>query len=214
MPHHRFITRWITAISLVATFGLIAGQALSAPLTSMSDVMSRQKIGVASNHTVTFTTPAGVDASSDTITLNFTGFTLGSVAFSDIDLTHGPSTGLETSETLVAAAAAGTWGASVVGTIITLTPPTDAAAGEIAANDKVIITIGTNASGGAIQITNPSSAGAYAVTLAGNFGDTGGIGVPIVVDDQVAVTATVLPPSSTPPIFRRAAVRRKTRLRP
>lgn len=202
MTQSKFFTRRLkAALALLAVFALVAGPVKAAPLTSMSDVMNRQKIGVASNHTITFTTPTGVDALSDTITLDFTGFTLGSVAFGDIDLTHGPSTGAETSETLAAAAAAGTWGISAAGVVITLTPPTDAAAGEIAANDIVIVTIGTNASGGANQITNPASAGAYAVRLAGNFGDTGGIGAPIQADDQVAVTATVLPPSSTPPIF-------------
>ncbi|HWQ99984.1 MAG TPA: carboxypeptidase regulatory-like domain-containing protein, partial [Candidatus Methylomirabilis sp.] len=180
-----------TAIALIVAFGFVALQARAASLTARSDSMSRAKISTASNHTIRFTTPTGVDAAGDTITIDFPGFSLGSVVFGDIDFTHGPTTGSETDETLAAAAAAGVWGVSISGTTITFTPPTDAAVGEIAAGDRVIATIGTDAVGGVNQITNPGTSGAYTLTVAGSFDDTGGIGVPILDDDQVTVTATV-----------------------
>jgi hypothetical protein len=77
---------------------------------------------------------------------------------------------------------------------ITLTAPTNAASGEIAANACVRIKIGTNATTGTTgdqQITNPSTAGQYLIAIAGAFGDSGDIAVTILSDDQVSVTASV-----------------------
>ncbi|OGL78486.1 hypothetical protein A3E39_00570 [Candidatus Uhrbacteria bacterium RIFCSPHIGHO2_12_FULL_60_25] len=201
---NRHSQTWLsrTAIFLIVVLSLYASGAQAATLTSLSDTMSREKVSTASNHTIRFRTPTGVDAPADTITVDFPSFALGLVAFGDLDLTHGAVTGAETSEALAAAAAAGTWGVSIAGTTITLTSPTDAALGEITANDFVIVTVGTNAAGGVNQIMNPAASGAYTISIAGSFGDTGGIGVPILDDDQIAVTATVAATttSSTPPV--------------
>jgi len=179
-----------------ACFMMISGLLLlnyakiqAASLTSVTDTMSRQKVSTLSNHVVKFTTPTGAGDTTDTITVTFpAGFTIGSVAFGDMTLTHGATTGLETTETLAAAASATDWGASFTGQVLTLTHPTNGANGDIAASDKVILTIG-----GTNKITNPGSAGSYTVTLGGTFGDTGSLAVAIATQDQVTATGNVDP---------------------
>jgi len=168
----------------------------AAALTSVEDVMSDQLVGAVSDHQIRFVTPTGVDASSDTIQLTFEAdFSLGSVDFSDIDLLHGPVTGLETDETLAATAAAGTWGVSASGQDITFTAPTDAALGEISASDIVTIRIGTGATGGVNQITNPTVNGIYHINITGTFGDAGGVTLSLLDTHSVSFSATVAPPT-------------------
>jgi hypothetical protein len=173
-----------------------------APLTPISaatllgrrDVMSRQSPGQGANHEIRFITPTGVDASSDTITIDFPGgFVLSGIGFGDVDLYHGPVTGFETFETIAAAPAAGVWGASVSGNQLTLTAPTDAVGGEISASDIVFVRIGTNAAGGTNQIINPSatSGGTKTISIGGTFGDVGGIDVFVGPNDTISVSATV-----------------------
>lgn len=182
--------------SLILFFALSVGTAHAAALTGLEDVMNNQLSSNVSDHQIRFTTPTGVDASGDTITITFQStFALGSVDFSDIDLFHGPVTGLETSETLAAAPAAGVWGVSIASRTITFTAPTDAAAGEITGGDIVTVRIGTNAVGGTDQITNPTSNGNYQINIAGTFGDVGGITVNIFDTHAVSFSAVV----GTPP---------------
>jgi hypothetical protein len=182
--------------------------ALAASLLNKSDAMSSLKVNTASNHTIIFRTPTGVDSPSDTITIEFdkpgTAFTIpGSLDYTDIDLdvsaggqTSCTGVSFGTSKTLAATAAANTWGVSVNNTtdIITFTAPTNATTGEIPANACVRIKIGTNATTGGTgdqQITNPSSSGEYLIGIAGAFGDSGDIAVNIITDDQVQVSASV-----------------------
>ncbi|MCI0479953.1 fibronectin type III domain-containing protein, partial [Candidatus Uhrbacteria bacterium] len=80
---------------------------------------------------------------------------------------------------------------------ITFTAPTDAAPGEVSANDFVVVRIGTNASGGANRIVNPTTAQLAQVLLGGTFQDTALMGIPIVANDSVTVSATVFS-TSTP----------------
>lgn len=172
--------------------------AFAAALTGLGDTMSRQQVSQLSNHEIRFTTPTGADAPTDTIQVSFQiGFDLGTVGFADIDLFHGAVTGLETSETLAASAAAGVWGVSIGTRVITFTAPTDAVVGEIAAGNKVVIRIGTGAVGGVSQITNPGAADKYTISISGTFGDTGSMLVPIVATDSAVVTAVV--PAAVPP---------------
>jgi len=185
--------------SAIATFLLacltVPVQALALTATPAAYSFSRHAISTAANHEFRFVTPTGVDAAADTISLSYAGgYVFGSVAFGDVDFLHGPTTGLETNETLAASPAAGTWGVAFTSSTITFTAPTDAAAGEIAINDIVTIRIGTNAAGGVNQITNPSIAQVTQIVLGGTFGDSNTIGVPIIDDDTVSVTATVAAP--------------------
>ena len=188
----------VTAVVFVVAFSVRASLINQATYT-----LTRHKISTLADHEASFQTPSGVDSSADTITLTYpAGFSFGSVGVGDIDLFHGPTTGLETNETLAASASGGVWGVNISGSIITFTAPTDSAGGEIAINDFVLIRIGANASGGTNQITNPASAQQAQIVLGGTFGDTGTMTVPIVGDDQVIVSATVVggvPPVVPPP---------------
>jgi hypothetical protein len=167
--------------------------AQAANLTALSDTLSTEKASTASNHTIRFTTPTGAGDVGDTITIVFpAGFTIGSVDYTDIDLSHGASTGYETEETLAATADGTSWGASFASQTLTLTHPTNASNGDITSNDKVIVEIGLNASGGNAQITNPT-AGTHVLVIDGTFGDDGQIAVAIITDDQVVVSVTVDP---------------------
>ena len=155
--------------------------AQAAAITSASDKMSRVKASTLANHDIQFTSPTGAAAAS-TITVTFpAGFTMGSVAFGDMDLLDD---GVDI--TLAAVCATTTWGAALTGQVITFTSCT----GTIAAASVIRIKIGTNAAGGVNQITNPA-AGSYAISIGGTFGDSGNITVQILADDQVAVSATV-----------------------
>ncbi|MBE7525257.1 hypothetical protein HS096_02615 [candidate division WWE3 bacterium] len=190
------LARFMVA-ALAAGFFIYGSLAIAAPLVQVSDTISDALASNPSNHTISFITPTGVDASSDTITATFaTGFDLSSILVGDIDLSHGTGTGFETSETLAGAAGAGVWGVGISGQVITFTAPTDAAGGEIVASSTVKILIGTNAAGGVNRIVNPTSTGSYQISIAGTFGDTGEAGVAIVDSDQVSVTAEVQAPAA------------------
>ncbi len=168
----------------------------AAALTDLSDTMSRLEKGIASDHSIKFTTPTGAGDSGDTITVTMpAGFTIGTVDFTDIDLSHGAA-GTETDETLAAAADATSWGAVFAAQVLTLTHPTNGVNGDIAATDIVIVEIGLNATFGVAgdqQITNQAAANNYTITIGGTFGDTGQIGIVIIDDDQFTVTGTTDP---------------------
>ena len=199
-----YITSLYLVFALVLMFagGVLPQIAYAAALLNKSDTMSSQKVSTASDHTIVFRTPTGVDASTDTITITIpSGFTTSSFDFADVDLAHSAGSQsnctaptYSTDETLAASASGTAWGAALSGSVLTLTPETDATTGEIATNACVRIKIGTNATTGATgdtQITNHASAASYTISIAGVFGDTGDIVINILTDDQVAVSATV-----------------------
>lgn len=188
----------VRACSLIGFACFFAVQVVSAAaLTSVSDEMSRQRIAVESNHEFFFKTPSGVDAPGDTITVTFAaGFDLSGLGFGDVDFFHGPLTGLEVEEVLGAVAAGGVWGVTIAGQTLTLTPPTDAALGEIGAGDSIVLRIGTNAVGGLGQIDNPGSVGRHQITIGGLFGDSSALVIPIVANDSMDISATVTGPPS------------------
>lgn len=190
--------RTVFAVALLFAVSIPSG-VFSSTATPASYSLSRHGISALADHQFRFVTPTGVDAPTDTISIDYQGaFSFGSVGVSDIDFLHGPTTGLETNETLASSPAAGVWGVSVGTSTIVFTAPTDAAAGEITAGDIVTIRIGTNATGGTNQITNPSTAQVVQILLAGTFGDVQTVGVPIIADDSVSVTATVAASTTTP----------------
>jgi hypothetical protein len=205
-------------IMAVAVF-LLSLAARAATVTGYSDIMSRLKVSTASNHEIKFVTPTGVQTSTDTITVTFqSDFSLSAIGFDDVDFavdtdgTPGDCAGTFTEKTIAAAAGSSpTWGASVSGQVLTLTPPTDAASGEIAAASCVRLRIGTNAtvgSAGNSQIVNPSTAVNHTIIVGGGFGDSGTAFAFINDDDQVTVTAAVgggggggPPPPPNPPVI-------------
>ncbi len=156
--------------------------AQAANLTSITDTLSDSDVSVVSNHTILFTVPTsspGV-AAGQTITVTFpVGFNMGSVAFGDVDFSINGA-----NQTLAAAPSGATWGAAVAGQVLTLTSGT----GVVTATQVVEIKIGTNATGGTNQITNPT-AGSYEIVVTAGSADTGRTRVYII--DNVVVTAIV-----------------------
>ena len=162
-------------------------------LTALSDTMSRladsTPTAVYSDHTIKFTTPTGVGAGGD-IDITFpSGFTIGSVDVTDIDVSWGASTGYENELDLAGTCSGATWGAAFSSQILTITSCT----GTITSTNKVIVEIGLNATSGDQQIQNHATAATYVITIAGTFGDTGKIAIVILTDDQVQLTAAVDP---------------------
>jgi hypothetical protein len=166
-------------------------------LTSLRDILSTLKASTAANHEIYFVSPSGVALNSN-VTLTFpAGFTIGSVAFGDIDVAIGSSGTCEsatyTEATVAASPAASTWGAAFSGQVLTLSAPSSGGA-TLPAGRCLRIRIGTNAStggAGANQIVNQSTPALYAIAIAGGFGDTGDISFPILSNDQVSVSASV-----------------------
>jgi hypothetical protein len=184
----------VLIISLLVFFVVPISPARAANVTGLSDTLDTLVQNVAANHTILFVTPTGVESSTDTITIDFTDLGMGSVAFGDIDLAEdddGNCDGPWTDKTLAATAAAGTWGAAIASSVLTLTAPTDAASGEITAGRCVQIQIGTNAAGGSNQFTNPNNTNTHVFAIAGTFGDSGKFALDFVADDSVLVTGVV-----------------------
>ncbi|MEI6511463.1 MAG: fibronectin type III domain-containing protein [Candidatus Uhrbacteria bacterium] len=66
--------------------------------------------------------------------------------------------------------------------------------GAIAAASEITVKIGTNATAsgiGANQVANPATAGTYYLSIAGTFGDSGSIALPMLETGSVGVTGTV-----------------------
>jgi hypothetical protein len=139
----------------------------AAPLSLLSDTMTRLKISQTSDHTIKLTTPSGI-TTGQTVTLTFpsTSFTMG-----------GTLTGVTINGSAVTSA---TWSAPTL--TITASGTSTVAPGGVA---TIVI---PNA-----QITNPSTEGTYIIEIGGTFGDTGRIAVAIITDDQIPVTAAVNP---------------------
>ncbi len=208
MKKIEIITSLSIILSLIAILVVPSLQIVNAAsITSHKDTLSRLKASTAANHEWQFVSPTGVDATTDNIVFEFdvsgTAFNLGSIALGDIDLledtdaTPGNCQGTLTQEVLVSTDTAATneWLVTINTTADTITVGPAASndtGATIAANACVILRVGTNASGGTNQITNPT-AGTYRMGISGTFGDTGETSVTIISDDQVAATATVDP---------------------
>lgn len=179
-----------TLLSLLAFFSPTIASAAS--LTAISDTVSRLKASTASDHTIKYTTPTGV-AAGQTMTLVFpSGFTIGTVDNTDIDVSWGPSTGAENELTLAATPTGATWGAAFSSQTLTVT----SGSGAITAASKVIIEIGTNATAGTTgdqQITNHATPATYTVSLTVGPSDSGKLAIVVLSNDQFTVSATVDP---------------------
>ncbi len=157
----------------------------AASITSASDTLSNSAPSASANHTVAFTSPTGMVASS-TITITFPGtFTLpGGLDIEDVDIT---ASGTE--QTVASVAASGVWGAYFSGQVLTLTSPTNVPQ---ASSTPFSIEIGTNATfglSGNTQIVNPTATTSHAIDIAGSMPDSGQVRVAII--DQVTVSASV-----------------------
>lgn len=180
------------------------GTADASPVQRMTDVMTRVSVDTFADHTITFVSPSGIDAPTDSISVTFASqFTMGAFTVANVDFAvddDSACNGPWTDKTLAASAAADVWGVAQAGNTLTFTPPTNAALGEVAANRCVRVKLGANATvgaAGATQLKNPGVANAYRIDIAGGFGDSGFFWVSVIQQDFVQVTATV--PSPTPP---------------
>ncbi|MDP2656567.1 MAG: hypothetical protein Q8P11_03335 [bacterium] len=191
---HSIVSRYFVGAVLVLLVLFVSPHLLFASsLTSMSDTLSTQKASTVANHRVAFTSPSGV--SSGTITVDFSNAvsSTGSVDFTDIDLSYG-TLGTETEATLATSAAAATWGASLSSSILTLTYPTSGGTA-IASGDKVVIEVGTNASGGVNQMTNTTAGSSKVLTIT-TASDSGKLAIAIVDASSVTVTNNIDVPSA------------------
>lgn len=168
----RFSIQYAAIFSVVLTvvFSPVVADGLS--LTDTSATFERQEINELSNHEFAFTTPSGINI-GETVRLiypfDFGG--IASITDSDISITSGGIVVPGTSWSSVS-------NASEI--IITFTSAI------AAASDMIFVIGGTN------QISNPSTAGSYAVDIQGTFADSGFSLVPILSDDQVHVSAKVV----------------------
>ncbi|MEK7588999.1 MAG: hypothetical protein AAB438_04270 [Patescibacteria group bacterium] len=166
--------------------------AMAGNITTVSDVMTREKTSTASNHTIQFIVPLG-SSGGEEISLTFpAGFTMNSIDYLDVDVAVSAAGSCATFSdlTLAGIAAGATWGVALSGQVLTLT----SASGTISAGRCVQFEIGTNATTGGTgdtQITNPASVNTYAIAIATTEGDSGNVTVAIIDDDQVNVTASV-----------------------
>lgn len=204
-PHLSFaaksmiLTIRLLMLILVVSYGFAyaqANQAQAASLSTLSDNLSRLAASTLSDHTIQFITPSGVTALSQTVTINFNSFTsVTNVTPTDVKINVSSSTSCTSFSARTDASSAGSniWGVGTSGTTLTLTAPSSGTIGTsgVPVGNCLQVLVGSNA-GGTTRITNPA-AGAATITIGGTFGDTGTIAVPIISNDQVALSATVNP---------------------
>jgi hypothetical protein len=201
---HKLIIAVITILVLTSFF-TIYDFSQAGSLFQVSDVMSRMKIGVPSNHTISFRLTLATNVTqSETITIAFSsGFAadLNGIDCGDIDLLDD---GVQ--ENLSAAAAgckanATEWGAFVSDGTLTLTAPS-ADGTYIDGSSDVIVKIGNHTTEGGTgnkQIINPSTPGNYLIIIGGTFGGAKTIAIAIADSEQVSVLAEVPDLGQPPP---------------
>ena len=186
-----FINLVIVGVVLSASFVEVQ-LGYAAAMTTLSDTQSSLKVSTLSDHTIQFVTPTGISAGGS-IAITFpSGYATGTFAIANFDF--GTSTSATCSgflqEPISTSASGATWGILQATSTITIVSGT----ATIPANRCLQLKIGSNAitaASGTSQITNPSSPGAYSITIAASNGDTGTITQNIITDDTVSVSATV-----------------------
>lgn len=161
----------ISSVSLLAA--MIPSAAFAGTLTDVTYTLHNQKISVGTVHEIRFTAESPV-LSGGTITVTLpAGFTISGLDKTNSEITVS-GTGSGTTLTSVSAS----------GQVITAMTATD----DIDADDDVTLRLGTNDT----EITNPSSAGSYPITIQTSGGDSVGVSVAIINDGDVAVSASVI----------------------
>ncbi len=168
--------------------------AAAATVTDIYDQPSSLVISAASNHKFVFV-PASNISGASTLTFTFASqFTTSSITEDDVDIAD------DGVDLTTASNCAGAEQASVVMASNVLTITICAGnGGDIALGSSVVVEVGTNASAsgsGTHQITNPSAAATYYITLGGTFGDSGSIPLPFVTSDTGGVSGTIVAPSN------------------
>ncbi len=178
--------------AVVFSFILQIQTVYAASLSSLSDTQSTLKISQLSDHTIQFVTPTGISA-GQSISITFpSGYATGTFNVNNFDLATSTSATCSgfADALLVSGAASGiSWGVTQATGTIYITSGTAV----IPANRCVQIQIGSNSwyqASGTAQITNPSSANTYAISLVAGS-DNGTITQNIITDDTVVISATV-----------------------
>lgn len=179
----------VTRVAVVLTTILVAFPAWAATVSSASDTPTTLETSGAGDHTVVFTTPSDINE-GETVTIGFaSAFGTSAITEDDVDVLD------DGVDLTTAADCSGAEEASVAMAADTLTITICAGDGGTIANGSVVtVKVGANASAsgtGSNQVVNPSAAGTYYLSIAGTFGDSGSIALPIVANDTVSVTATI-----------------------
>ncbi len=181
----------LTGAILFVSFAKIQ-MVFAAALTTLSDTQSSLKVSTLSDHTIQFVTPSGISAGQG-ISITFpSGYATGTFNVNNFDLatsTSATCSGFVDAQLTSGAASGLNWGVTQATATVYILSGT----ATIPANRCVQIRIGSNAifqASGTAQITNPSSANTYAISLISNS-DTGSITENIVTDDTVSMTGLV-----------------------
>lgn len=174
----------VALVLWTAGFSAFIQSAEASNVTQFSDLLTDSAPTEASNHTITFTIPNGMQI-GETLIITMPGgsFVFDNIILDDIDIATNT-----VDATLALSAGAGIWGVGTTSTQMTFTTPTDIG---VVSGTVIEVQIGTNATFGPTginQITNPA-AGSYEITVTGTMQDDGRTRVAIV--DNVLVTADV-----------------------
>ena len=171
---------------------VVPDYSVGADIEMSQDSISKLSEYSYADHDIKFTSPSGATETTDQIEISLpSGFDLSQIGATDINLSHGPSTGLETPESLSESISETEWSVALSGQKITFShPSTDVA--NINPGDIITILIGKNTLAGTNQIKN-GGAGNYLVIVGGSFGDNGQIPIVILSDDQLYADADILP---------------------
>jgi len=181
-------------------------------LSRVSDIMTRLRTDTPADHTIQFTAVSGVGFpnTGDTITISFGDAisSMNSVSYEDIQFLTGDP-GQELSRAVYSERGVAVWGVAVnsVQKTITFTFPSSNGT-PITTNQRVIIRIGTNASG-TKQLINGSTPGSHTITLQVGNRDSRTIAIALLQNDAVgaggpaaeqtqAQAGAIVPPASTP----------------
>jgi len=183
---------WSAVSVIVCATMLVAAVSHAAQVSPANDTPTSLQTSEGANHLLVFATPSGV-AEGETVVIGFSSaFDTSGIVEDDVDVQdHG-------ADLTTAANCGGAEQASVEMTADALTIticPGDG--GAIAAASEMTVKIGTNATAsgiGSSQVANPSTVGTYYISIAGTFGDSGSIALPMLEEGSVGVTGTV--PSS------------------
>lgn len=176
-------------LSLAMVLALVAVMVMPVPVlaatVTVTDTVSPSTKALPANHLIGWTQSTAWIANQAIVVTFASGFTLSPVALADIDLYIGAE------KTLVTTPASGSITCAVATNTVTFTPYTAELLSASAA--PVVIEIGTNAAGGVNQITNPTAAASYAVSVVSGS-DSGTANVAITTSFDTAITG-VLPDS-------------------
>jgi len=174
------------AFAFVMSMIGVVGMTNAASLTSVTVDMTRQQLSTVADYTVEFTTPTGI-AATETITLTFgAGFNVAAITDTDVDVADDTVDYTDASDTC--AVGAEDLDITVAGQVMTIE---FCAAITAAAGSVMEIEIGSHATGGANQITNPATAGSHTITIGGTMVDGAEAAVPILDNDFVTINADV-----------------------